>query len=170
MGASPISRRAICNFFVENSNGLHNRIEQFLDRGDIVTEGELEHILWMEIFNWMRSLDGDSYKFNYLPYRIRSQLYYKDSETYPDLEIWLGEERILVIELKHYHKRTFVLDDVIEDVKKNNRILESGEDTIPMVIFTSSLAHEVFTSYLEKIYENNNFQDKNLVIGLNRGV
>tara|TARA_B100000575_G_C22942137_1_gene545287 strand:- start:234 stop:743 length:510 start_codon:yes stop_codon:yes gene_type:complete len=165
---SAIGPRAIENFFINSANGLHERINYYLQNNDIRTEGELEHILWMEIFNWLRSKDEDGYKFNYLPYRIRSQLFYKHNDTYPDLEICLGEKKLLIIELKHYYNRTFVLKDIIKDVKKNNRRYEEDESLITIVIFTSSLTHEVLDDYMEKLMEANKNPINNHIIPFNR--
>ena len=168
MSGSPIGRRAIENFFLKNTNGLHDRIGHHLDNDDILTEGELEHILWMEIFMWMRENDGDAPKFHFKPYRIRSQLYYQDNDTYPDLEIWLGEKKILIIELKHYYGRHLVLKDIIKDVEKNNQRLEEDEELITMVIFTSSLLHEVLEERMRTLNEINKHPNNNYVIPFNR--
>ena len=130
--ASPISQRAITNFFVRSTTGLHQRITQYLADKVIETEGELEHYLWMEIYQWMRTEDEGNPIFNYAAYKLHSQYYYKEKKTYPDLEIYLGDKPVVIIELKHYSEKIYDAAKMVKDVEKNSD--RTSEDTEPNYI------------------------------------
>ena len=137
----------IIEFFKGNrdrhlNDRLHPMLRHHIRNGDVDTEGELEHILWMMIFNWMRQLDEDKYYFDYNPWKIKSQLYNKKFKQYPDLILRYGDIDRVNIELKQYNGKDINEDDLIEDVEKNRARCQVDEQLHSILLFTSTVPEE----------------------------
>ena len=166
--ASPISQRAITNFFVRSTTGLHQRITQYLADKVIETEGELEHYLWMEIYQWMRTEDEGNPIFNYAAYKLHSQYYYQEKKTYPDLEIYLGDKPVVIIELKHYSEKIYDPAKMLKDVEKNSDRTSEDTDLITLLIFTHSMTPEHLAMELDKLNEKLIHPERNYIIPISK--